>query len=208
MYAILNKKKQIRSSPMKEKYKRIRKELFALNPRFRKLQTRAFLRLFLKILFWELLMAAFTVGTYVITPGGALTFPIIGILSVAVILKKSKFWKWRTFGEVTNIARTSRMYPLKAYFGAVREKQVSIFTVTDAHGTTMEIELDICYERVFKKGDKLIRLSGMQYPVDLTPEDILICPFCGNVFPSENDVCVQCGEPAIRAEITDDILLD
>jgi len=191
---------------MKEKYKRIRKELFALNPRFKKLQTRATLGFFLKIALLELLMAAFTVGTYIITPGGAITFPIIGILSFAVILRKSKFWKWRTYGEITDITRTSRLNPLKGYFGAVREKQVSIFTVTDSDGNTVEIELDICYEKVFKKGDQIIRLSGMKYPVDLTPEEILICPFCGNIFPTENEVCVECGEPAIRAKITTDII--
>ena len=54
------------------------------------------------------------------------------------------------------------------------------------------------FEKVFKKGDKLIRLTGMDYPVDLTPEELLICPFCGNIFPTENKVCIECNEPALN----------
>lgn len=190
---------------MKAEYKRIRRELFTLNPQFRKLQTRAFLGFFLKILLMESLMAAFTVGTYVITPKGAVTFPIIGIILLVIVLAKSKFWGWRTYGEITDITRTSRLNPLKGKFGVIREKPISIFTVTDSDGNAANIELDTHYEKVFQKGDKIIRLSGMLYPVNLTPEALLICPFCGNVFPSENEVCIECNEPALNTKAIDDI---
>ena len=33
---------------------------------------------------------------------------------------------------------------------------------------------------------------------NLTPEELLICPFCGNIFPTENKVCIECNDPALN----------
>ena len=82
----------------------------------------------------------------------------------------------------------------------MKEQEFTIFSVTSPNGKMQELEMETAYEAFFKKGDQIIRLSGMKYPVDLTPGALLICPFCGNVFPSENEVCIECNEPAFNAD--------
>ena len=121
----------------------------------------------------------------------------------------SQLHKGKNLDEMTNIGKATKekiSVVCHTELPKVKRKLVSkldgtvkyLFELSD--GNTVEIELDICYEKVFKKGDKIIRLSGMKYPVDLTPGALLICPFCGNVFPTENDVCVECCEPAFNAD--------
>jgi len=183
---------------MKEDYRKIRKELFRISPRFKKRLAKIYLRFFLKVALAEALVGAFTVGVYVITPGGALAFPIIGVIVFWILFKQSILNKKPLVGTVTTIGRDNRLVASDANIRRMMSKNFSIFTVTRPDGRKEEIALPVPYERVFKKGDKLIRLTGMDYPVDLTPEELLICPFCGNIFPTENKVCIECNEPALN----------
>ena len=184
---------------MKEEYRRIRKELFRISPRFKKRLAKIYFRFFLKVALAEALVGAFMVGVYVITPGGALAFPIIGVMVFWILFKKSILNKKPLVGTITTIGRDNRMIASDANIRRMVSQNFSIYTVTLPDGRKEEIALPVPYERVFKKGDKLIRLTGMDYPVDLTPEELLICPFCGNIFPTENKVCIECNEPALNA---------
>ena len=190
---------------MKQEYKRLRKELFRISPHFKKRQAKIYFLFILKLTLAELLVAAFMAGVYVITPGGALAFPIIGIIVFWKLLKKSILDKKALVGVITTIGRDNRLIASDSNIRRMLSKNFSIYTVTLSDGRTEELALPVPYERVFKKGDKLIRLSGMKYPVDLTPEELLICPFCGNIFPTENKDCIECGEPALNATVIENI---
>ena len=189
---------------MKEKYKRIRKELFALNPRFRKMQTKIVLKFVLKVTPLELLVAAFAAAAYAMAPGVVIAFPVIGFYAFWIIFKKDFLSKNALYGTVTTIGRDNLMVK-SDNIRWMKQQNFTIYTITTPDGKKEELILPIPYERVFKKGDKIIRLSGMEYPVDLTPEEMLICPFCGNIFPTENKDCIECGEPALNATVIDGI---
>lgn len=189
---------------MKEEYKKIRRELFAISPRFRKLQTKIVLKFMFKVTPIELLIAAFAVAAYAMAPGVVIAFPVIGFFAFWVIFKKDLLSKKALYGTVTAIGRDNMMVN-SDYIQRMRHQNFTIYTVTTLDGKREKLILPIPYERVFKKGDKLIRLTGMKYPVDLTPEELLICPFCGNIFPTENKDCVECGEPALNAKAIENI---
>ncbi|MBE6602675.1 MAG: hypothetical protein E7637_09290 [Ruminococcaceae bacterium] len=190
---------------MNQEYKKIKQELYRQSPRFRQRQTQILIGFLLKLFLMEALIIAFAIGAYAISPGAGYSCIGVGILVFWLLIKKSKFFKYRFLGKVTDIRRESKMVDRKGYARSMRSQVLSIFTVTDENGNRLEIELPVPYEKVFKKGDKIIRLAGMKYPVDLTPEELLVCPFCGNIFPTENEVCVECGEPALNASVIDSI---
>ncbi len=195
---------------MKEEYKRIRRELFAHSPRFKKLQSKIFFRFAIKVILLELLIAAFAVGAFSLAPTSVYAFIIIGIAVLYYLTKASKLIGTRVLGTVTDINRITRNVTrsgMNQRGGTFRMTQntFSVFTISSDDGNTQEIELNVQYEKVFKKGDRIIRLSGMKHPVDLTPEELLICPFCGNIFPTENQDCIECGEPALNARAIQNI---
>lgn len=187
-------------------YKHIRQALIAHYPDFQKKQRQLFWAFFLKVFLVEALVIIFAIGSYKISLGAACSCIAAGILLFGVLLKKSKFFRYRFLGEVTAVSRASHMTALKGYTKAMREQVFTTFTVTTENGNKMEIELPVPYEKVFKKGDRIIRFSGMDFPVDLKPEEFLICPFCGNIFPKENKVCVECGTAALNAGVLDSII--
>ena len=189
---------------MKEEYKRIRRELFAHSPRFKKLQAKIFFRFAIKIILLELLIAAFAVGAFSLAPTSVYAFIIIGIAVFCYLLKTSKLIGHRMLGTITHITRDN-IRVSSEYIRRMTDRNFSLFTVTASDGKEATFFLPVPYERVFKKGDKIIRLSGMKYPVDLTTEELLICPFCGNIFPTENQDCIECGEPALNAKAIDKI---
>jgi len=186
-----------------QEYQKIRKALYLQSPRFKQKQALVFVRFFLKLALFEALIVAFAVGSYFLSPFTVYAFIIIGIAAFGYLLKKSGLIGTRTFGTITDIKRITRGVDRNGggvvrYSMDMMQKNFSVFTVTESNGKKCEIELDTAFEKVFKKGDKLIRLTGMDYPVDLTPEELLICPFCGNIFPTENKVCIECNEPALN----------
>ena len=188
---------------MNQEYQKIRKALYLQSPRFKQKQALVFVRFFLKLALFEALVVAFAVGSYFLSPFTVYAFIIIGIAAFGYLLKKSGLIGTRTFGTITDIKRITRGVDRNGggvvrYSMDMMQKNFSVFTVTESNGKKREIELDTAFEKVFKKGDKLIRLTGMDYPVDLTPEELLICPFCGNIFPTENKVCIECNEPALN----------
>ena len=189
---------------MKEEYKRLRQELFAISPRFQKLQAKIVFKFVLKVIPLELLVAAFAVAAYTMAPEVVIAFPLIGFYFFWIIFKKDFLSKKALYGTVTAIGRDNLMVK-SDNIRWMRQQNFTIYTVTTPDGKKEELILPIPYERVFKKGDKIIRLSGMEYPVDLTPEELLICPFCGNIFPTENKDCIECGEPALNATVIDGI---
>ncbi len=189
---------------MNQEYKRIKSALYKQSPRFKRKQTKVFLLFFLKVVLCELPIAALAVGAYVLSPASALAFLIIGIVIFVILLKKAFLEKKALYGTVVKISRDNLIVK-SDYINRMTQKNFSIYTIDTPDGKKKELILPIPYERVFKKGDMIIRLPGMDYPVDLTPEELLICPFCGNIFPTENKDCIECGEPALNAKVIDGI---
>lgn len=78
------------------------------------------------------------------------------------------------------------------------------FTVRDAKGKKHTFKLDRQYEAIYHLGDHVMRISGIDYPIDLTVQDKLVCPRCGSIYPRENERCVGvgCKMPAIILDDT------
>jgi len=190
---------------MKQEYKRIRKELFAHSPRFKKRQAVIYLWFFLRLGLAEALVGAFVAGVWLLSPIGSLFIAVVGVAVFWTMLKSSILCKKALYGTVIEIGRDNLMVNSQTNIRRMESKNFTVYTVARPDGKNETLLLPVPYERVFKKGDKLIRLSGMKYPVDLTPEELLICPFCGNIFPTENEICIGCGEPALNAKAIEEI---
>ena len=186
-------------------YKRIRRALLKQSPRFKRTQILILLRFLIPLLLLIALVALFIYQASIIT---AVALPVAAVLAAWGfwwLNRRYRLFGWRIYGTVTDVEKEIRWVNSPKNIYRMVEKTFVILSVTTPKGKIKKIDLPYCYLRVFPKGDKILRMVGMQYPVDLTPEDFLICPFCGNVFPKENTYCVGCGETALNAEIINQI---
>lgn len=75
------------------------------------------------------------------------------------------------------------------------------FAVRDGKGKKRTFKLDRKYETVYLVGDRLMNISGLDYPIDLTVQGKTVCPQCGAIFPSTNERCVTIGCKAPKVKL-------
>jgi len=194
---------------MNQEYKIIKRNLLQKCPRLKAQQRKRIFWFLFKLLLVEALIAFLSWKSIHALSAAPYIGAGIGAVALIFLLWKSKLINTRIYGTVTAIQH--EMLGVNRYGGVVRHatdmmlKEFTIFVVTAPNGRKRKIKMELFYEKAFKKGDRIILLSGMKYPVDLTPEELLICPFCGNIFPTENEVCIGCGEPALNAKAIEEI---
>lgn len=81
------------------------------------------------------------------------------------------------------------------------------FAVRDGKGKKHSFKLDRKYEKVYRIGDRVMSISGIDYPIDFTVQSKTVCPRCGSIFPSENEHCVTigCKMPSIKPDTPETI---
>lgn len=90
---------------------------------------------------------------------------------------------------------------LNPFYGGRDTFTYAHFTVLDCKGKKRSFCLDRKYEEIYQIGDRVMRISGLGYPVDLTLQKKTVCPRCGSVFPRENEHCVSIGCKMPRVEL-------
>lgn len=78
------------------------------------------------------------------------------------------------------------------------------FTARDEKGRIRAFKLERKYEEVYQIGDRVLRIPGLDYPVDLTLQKKTVCPCCGAIFPRENQRCVTVGCKMPHVELDQD----
>lgn len=128
-------------------------------------------------------------------------FPL-GILAAVGLplwcFKPWRFFKRRWIGVIESIDyRDSYENVDKSSFNPFYDGRhyvtYAYFKAIDEAGKKHTFVLDRKYESVYKPGDRVMNLPGIDYPIDLTVQDKKVCPKCGAIYPSENDRCVGIG---------------
>lgn len=185
-------------------YRDVRQDLLKVEPRFQQIQRRAVLGFLLWTIPLEALIVAFSIGAYALTPAALYIGIVLGICVLVWRLKAARLIGNRLYGTIVSQTREVRLMSNDGVSsrtgGSVHrmyQRALTVYTVQAPDGQNVTFTAEIRYERVFKNGEKVIRLPGMLYPVDLNPERYVLCPFCGNISPKENDLCIECGAPAL-----------
>ena len=112
--------------------------------------------------------------------------------------KSIKLFKKQYVGTVTEIFYEQRRAPTKSQVAgstwatSMVDTTVITLVVEDSRSKNHFIELNSKYDSVYKKCDTLFFTAGISYPINLTPHDKVVCPFCGNIFVSEKPTCINC----------------
>lgn len=190
---------------MKQDYKTARDMLLRKYPVIKATQNRKTLRFLLVLISLEALIAIFAFFGAKITPIAPYSALGIGLAMFAVFLYRFLKTNAPIYGTVTDSHRIIHGVHRNGggvvrYAMDMKSQEFTVFSIASPSGKIHESEMETAYESFFKKGDRIIRLSGMRYPVKLTHGELLICPFCGDLFPGETEHCKTCGKPAFSVK--------
>ena len=183
-------------------YAKEREALFRQNPCLRSHQRTIFARFFVEILLLETLVAAFALYLWKYTE--LAPFLWIGLAAVLpwVVLKPQKLFGKVGIFQITDVKLIPRYITLKkgivTTFADKGFRNFVVYHTVSAKGHKRKFEYEGRYARAYEKGDMLIILPGIAYPINLTARNWIVCPFCGNVMPKENKECVGCGAKSVH----------
>ena len=83
-------------------------------------------------------------------------------------------------------------------YRAMQDRAFIVCDIITDNGKKKQFSLEKRYEKVFRKGDEIVFVRGLNYPINMTPENYVICPLCGNIMPSVSEQCVACGNRIVR----------
>ena len=187
-------------------YKEICRRLFEIEPRFRRIQRRSLAVFLCWVLPLEALTVAFAWQATKLTPAAPYIGIVLGLCVLVWRLKAARLIGNRLYGRIVSQTRQVRLMSNNGVSSRTAtsthrmyQRALTVYTVQAPDGRRVTFEAEIRYERVYSVGDRVLRLPGMRLPVDLSPERYVLCPFCGNISPKENETCVECGAPALGA---------
>lgn len=169
---------------------------------------------------WARLIAKWLIAVGVIMAIAIFAYPTsptmlpIGVIA-ATILPLWCFKPWRCFkgrwlGRVESVkyedvSENDDGSIINPRYNGRHTVTYAYFTVKDEQGKKRTFKLERKYESVYQVGDTVMRISGIDYPIDLTVRDKNVCPRCGSVFPSENERCVTigCKMPSVELDAND-----
>ena len=150
------------------------------------------------LLLWELLFALL-----VITSRQAAPVTALFLLLPPLLLKPWRLYKKSFSGRVVKkdfyvkrVRKGGAGVRVRTY---VQDIPYVNFTVEDGCGKLYHFEAPQRYEQMYDSGKELCSLSGLPYPIRLSPEEKTVCPLCGTITPLETEVCGgRCDLPLIR----------
>ena len=190
-------------------YQDFAKELLRLNPHLRAYQRKKLTVFWAKFALIELVVVAATV--YMMTFDVKVA-PALGVILALVLpillLKPQKFFGTRKMGRITKIAHERRQVynPKGNTYASMRDVTILDCFAEDEKGDAFHFEVPKRYVKVYHEGDDVVGLSGLPYPIVLTPHPWILCPLCGGIMREENEYCVECG--AERIKLFDTAVID
>lgn len=165
---------------------------------------------------WTLLIVKWLLAVGVIMAIALVAYPTsptmlpIGIVAAVALplwwLKPWRCFKRHWLGSVESVKYEERYENVdkklfNPFYGGKDLFTYAHFAVRDERGKKHTFMLDRKYEAIYRIGDRVMNISGIDYPIDLTVQDKTVCPRCGSIFPSENEHCVSIGCKAPRVEL-------
>lgn len=150
----------------------------------------------------KVLVLALIIGAISVTAFAKYASPLIGI-PIFLILSGILFKPWRLFGRrfIGRIISITHEHSLES----IDKSPVDIRYVNQHVVTYMiclvkgekrknySFRIEEKYEEVYHVGDFVMKISGIDFPINFTAHDITVCPRCGALHPRENKQCVGAG---------------
>ena len=183
-------------------YKKEEGKVLRLHPELSKYRKKRLLKLYLKMLISGATILALTVFLYCQTPQIAIAvigglFALVGVYKIAD--PRKNFTK--KCGKITKISlvqkRVNNKNGMQFSYTAMMDAVVLVVSIETPGGRRYEIELSDQYQPCIKEGDVLLRIPGVPYFIIPNPQEMVVCPYCGNIMPRENTNCVGCGQENI-----------
>ena len=118
---------------------------------------------------------------------------MIAVSSVLTVpwftLKPQKCFSKPWIGTIEDIVYFDKLMPIdKSFFS--RSYPVSVNCIRCNLNSKKFFELEQKYEMTYHVGDTVMYISGLDYPVNLTQYDDVVCPKCGAILRETNNQCV------------------
>jgi len=148
---------------------------------------------FIKCALSELIWLAFSLYLHSRVPTvTCIVFCIVMALILPLVFNPFKLFANDKHGKITSVKCEARNTGSKNSMRGIREYLVVVIEYDDEKGRSHDIDLPKMYEKCFFEGDLIILRDAFEYPINLTPHDNVVCPFCGNIMPRVNKECVEC----------------
>ena len=186
-------------------YKKEAEALLRNSPSLAKIRKKRIFKLFFKMSLVEIAILGLTGYLYYSTHQIALAVVGVGLALFALykIADPRKNFK-RRCGRVTEIkffqTRVVNKNGFMNSYTAMMDAVVLIVSLEAANGRRYKLELENRFQDVIREGDVLIQLPGIPYFINKTPCDLVVCPYCGNMMPKENEDCIGCGRENVYAQ--------
>ena len=183
-------------------YSRERKKLLEQNPALRSYQRKKLTFFWLKLVFIEAGVVLLSVYLMSYTESAIALGICLAVALPLWLLKPQNIFGKTCLGTITEVVgvtrRVTRQKGVAVFYNDMHYRTFIICRVVTPQNRELEFEFPEQYEPVFHKGDTVIKLAAIAYPINLTRHDWVLCPFCGNIMPEENDRCVGCNAISIK----------
>lgn len=148
------------------------------------------------------------IGVISVTSLARYASPLLGI-PVFLVLAGLLFKPWRLFdrrfaGRIVSIAHEHCRESINKSSVDIRyvNQHVVAYMVCLVKGERRKnysFRIEEKYEEVYHVGAFIMKIPGIDFPINLTAHDLTVCPGCGALYPRENKQCVGagCGMPAV-----------
>ena len=183
-------------------YTKERKKLLEHNPELRAYQRKKLIFFWLKFLLIEAGVVLISVYLMRYTDSAIAVGICLAIVLPLWILKPQGIFGKTCIGTIAEVVgvtrRVTRQKGFAVFYNDMHYRTFIICRVMTSRNRELEFEFPEQYEPVFHKGDTVIKLAAVAYPINLTKHDWVLCPFCGNVMPEGNERCVGCNGRYIK----------
>ena len=189
-----------------DNYKQSFEEFKKLNEELLSYRNKRRIKLFIKIAILEIPIILLLISGLAIDPvKSVLLFTTLGIILPILIFDPHTLYKKPWIGEIVGFKYKERYVTPKGILlhgRGVRIETFVTFYVIDDNGKKHTFTLPRKYELIYKKGDRVMLISGIDYPVCYTSRRHALCMKCGALFiPHRKDGYCEadfCGTPLPR----------
>ncbi len=178
---------------MKKSYNDHLKRLFRLNRELSGFISRKKALYFVKLIPTELALVCFMLYLYPQAPlPTTILFGALLCLGAPFVFNPFRVFGNKSYGKITSIELQENLTTKKNHVNlAVKLDVVAQITYQTPKGKLRTVELADEYARCYQVDDEIIFLNALPYPINLTPHDMVACPYCGNIMPAVNKRCLD-----------------
>ncbi|MBQ1225486.1 MAG: hypothetical protein IIX75_00165 [Clostridia bacterium] len=171
-----------------DEFRKLNEELFTYRKRRR-------IKLFIKIAIFEIPIILLLISGLALYPVKSLiVFGVLGMVLPILIFDPYKLYRRAWIGEIIGFKYVERYVMPKGVMlngRGVRTETFVVFSVKSSNGKIHKFTLPRKYELIYQKGDKVMLISGLDFPVCYTKHRHVLCMKCGALYipHKQSDYC-------------------